>query len=62
VLLGVLLFIGGGILLGIGQHRILTRDSHAKGPTDPMERALWLMSNNILIDGHNDLAWQVRWG
>ncbi len=25
-----------------------------------MARALWLMDHNILIDGHNDLAWQYR--
>ena len=29
-------------------------------PSDPYERALALMSRYPVIDGHNDLAWQIR--
>jgi membrane dipeptidase len=31
-----------------------------KPPTDPNERAVWLMKKNLLMDGHNDLAWALR--
>ncbi|CAD5123501.1 unnamed protein product [Dimorphilus gyrociliatus] len=51
--------VGGIVALAIiiGLSVGLTRKS--SGPSDAFERAKWILENNILIDGHNDLAWRI---
>lgn len=46
-----------GLIIGLSVG--LTRKSSDDGPSDPLDRAKWILRNNILIDGHNDLAWRI---
>lgn len=55
----VIFFIIGFILIVVGQHRILNRNTNDE-PSSPAERALYLMSHYPTIDTHNDLIWEIR--